>query len=342
MSLALIGITVLWTFLFGYMIVASIDFGAGFLHVYSELSGNRQVIRGVVERYLSPVWEVTNVFLVFFFVGIVGFFPKTAYYYGSALLIPASISIILLAIRGSYYAFHAYGGGNRYYTLLYGLTGLFIPASLSIVFPISEGGFMAVKDDGADLLYGELLRSPYALSVVLLAITSILFISATFLTFYAKAADDKKAEQLLRRYALRWSLPTLLAALVTSYSLRLHNPEHFRRMTDSWWLFALSLLCFAGAVMLLYRRERYGLAFFLVVLQFGLAFFGYGFSHYPYLLYPYLTIDDGFTNQAMAKALMISFVLGLFALIPALYLLLRLFLFDPEYVKGKKKGGHGS
>ena len=40
----------------------------------------------MIQRYLSPVWEVTNVFLVFFFVGIVGFFPKTAYYYGTTLL----------------------------------------------------------------------------------------------------------------------------------------------------------------------------------------------------------------------------------------------------------------
>jgi cytochrome d ubiquinol oxidase subunit II len=44
---------------------------------------------------LSPVWGVTNVFLVFF-VGIVGFFPDTAYYYGTAMLIPGSIALILL------------------------------------------------------------------------------------------------------------------------------------------------------------------------------------------------------------------------------------------------------
>lgn len=31
MSLEVLGISVLWLFLFGYVIVASIDFGAGFL-----------------------------------------------------------------------------------------------------------------------------------------------------------------------------------------------------------------------------------------------------------------------------------------------------------------------
>src|SRR6185437_13116280 len=109
MNLEIIGILVLWTFLFGYVIVAAIDFGAGFFNAYSAFVGKKHILTKIIQRYLSPVWEVTNVFLVFFFVGIIGFFPKTAYYYGTTLLVPASIAIILLAIRGSYYAFETYG-----------------------------------------------------------------------------------------------------------------------------------------------------------------------------------------------------------------------------------------
>lgn len=79
-------------------------------------------------------------FLVFFFVGIVGFFPKTAFYYGTVLLVPVSIAIILLAIRGSYYAFESYGSrGHKGYAFAYGVSGLLIPSSLSVVLTISEG-----------------------------------------------------------------------------------------------------------------------------------------------------------------------------------------------------------
>ena len=131
MTLQIIGISVLWLFLFGYVIVASIDFGAGFFNAYSRLRGKQHILTRIIQRYLSPVWEVTNVFLVFFFVGIVGFFPETAYYYGTILLVPASIAVVLLAIRGSYYAFTTYGGlKHKRYTYLYGFSGLFIPASL--------------------------------------------------------------------------------------------------------------------------------------------------------------------------------------------------------------------
>lgn len=101
MSLEILGIFVLWIFLFGYVIVASIDFGAGFFNAYSLLTGKNNILSKIIKRYLSPVWEITNVFLVFFFVGIVGFFPQTAYYYGTILLVPVSIALILLAIRGA-------------------------------------------------------------------------------------------------------------------------------------------------------------------------------------------------------------------------------------------------
>ena len=78
-----IGITVLWTFLFFYIIVASIDFGAGFLTLHTKLTGEEKKINHLIERYLNPVWEVTNVFFVFFFVGFVGFFPDSALYLGT-------------------------------------------------------------------------------------------------------------------------------------------------------------------------------------------------------------------------------------------------------------------
>lgn len=65
MSFEIAGIAILWTFLFGYLIVASIDFGAGFFSFYSILTGHENKIHNIIQRYLSPVWEVTNVFLIF-------------------------------------------------------------------------------------------------------------------------------------------------------------------------------------------------------------------------------------------------------------------------------------
>ncbi|GGK04126.1 cytochrome D ubiquinol oxidase subunit II [Lentibacillus kapialis] len=337
MSYEIIGISVLWIFLYGYLIVASIDFGAGFFAFYAKITKQDHVVNQLIARYLSPVWEVTNVFFVFFFVGIVGFFPESAYYYGSALLVPGSIAIILLAIRGSFYAFENYGSKqSTVYTFLYGATGLLIPASLSVALTMSEGGFITEENGVVSLQYLKLFTSPLSWSIVALAIVSVLFISATFLSFYAARAQDEPALKLVRHFALFWSTPSIIAALTTFIFLSQHNPGHYENMLDLWWMLGLSVGFFMIASWLLYMGKYYGIAFVSIMLQYFFAFFGYGIGHYPYILDPLISIHEGATHESMGIALIIAFIGGLLLLVPSLILLMKLFLFNADYVKGKK------
>jgi cytochrome bd ubiquinol oxidase subunit II len=337
MTLEMIGIMVLWTFLYGYIIVASIDFGAGFYSYYSYLTKTEHVVSKIIDRYLSPVWEVTNVFLVFFVVGVVGFFPDTAYYYGTALLIPGGIALILLTIRGSFYAFANYGGrDSRIFLFLYGITGLLIPAALSTGLTISEGGFITETAAGIQFLPQKLFQSPYSWTVVFLAIVSVLYISSSFLTFYAKKARDLPAMEQLRKYSLFWSGPTILASILVFWGLSHQNPLHFTKAWDIRWAFVCSLICFIISVILVWKRKALGISFIFVMFQYAFAFFAYGFSHLPYLLYPYITIQSGLTNSAMGWALVIAFIAGLVLLIPSLALLMWLFLFNAKYVRNEK------
>ena len=338
MVFAYIGITVLWIFLFCYIIVASIDFGASFFTLHAKITKQDKKINHLIARYLNPVWEVTNVFFVFFFVGMVGFFPDTAKYFGTVLLLPASIALILLSIRGGFYAFENYGPDTKLpWLVLYGLAGLFIPAALATTLTISEGGYITGSSNHLDLNWFELLLSPYSWSVVFLAIISVLYISSGFLTYYASKANDKPAYGLLRYWFLFWGPPMIAISLFVFLSLRLQNETHFyTAVFDYWWMFALSFLCFAGTMLLTLMKKWHGFAFVLVILQMAFAFFGYGVSKLPYILYPYIRIDEHVVNSGMAIALIIAFILGLLLLIPSLILLLRLFVFDKKYVEGKK------
>ena len=337
MNLEILGVSVLWIFLFGYVIVASIDFGAGFFNAYSLITGKNHILSKVIKRYLSPVWEITNVFLVFFFVGIVGFFPQTAYYYGTILLMPASIALILLAIRGSYYAFESYSSlrGHKGYAFAYGIAGLFIPAAFSVILTISEGGFVTMEEAGPKLDYQALFTSTLSWSIVVLSITAVLYISAVFLTWYAKKAGDSSASDLMRKYALIWGIPLIVSAFGIIIELRTAEHWHYEQMLDLSWLFILSGILFLATYWLLWGKAKYGLAVILLILQFAAAFFAYGISHYPYLLYPYLTINDSFTSQSMAIALVVAFIAGLCLLIPSLYLVFKLFIFNKGYVSGE-------
>ncbi|MDF0141184.1 cytochrome d ubiquinol oxidase subunit II [Staphylococcus pseudintermedius] len=334
-----IGITVLWIFLFGYIIVASIDFGAGFFSLHAKLFGQSHEINDLIQRYLNPVWEVTNVFFVFFFVGIVGFFPDTAYYYGTVLLIPGSIALILLSIRGAFYAFENYGQDSKLsWLMLYAVSGLLIPASLSTALTISEGGYITESSSGnVDLNWTELLLSPFGWAVVLLAIVSVLYISSGFLTFYAHRAKDTSAYQLMRKWFLMWGAPMIMMSLFVFLSLRIQNEAHFMSTVfDYGWLFIISFIAFAIAGVLTLLKKAHGIAFIFVIIQMGTAFFGYGLSKLPYILYPYVHIDDAVTNDSMALVLTIAFIGGLLLLLPSLFFILKLFVFDKDYVRGKK------
>ncbi|HDT8463102.1 TPA: cytochrome d ubiquinol oxidase subunit II [Staphylococcus pseudintermedius] len=334
-----IGITVLWIFLFGYIIVASIDFGAGFFSLHAKLFGQSHEINDLIQRYLNPVWEVTNVFFVFFFVGIVGFFPDTAYYYGTVLLIPGSIALILLSIRGAFYAFENYGQDSKLsWLMLYAVSGLLIPASLSTALTISEGGYITESFSGnVDLNWTELLLSPFGWAVVLLAIVSVLYISSGFLTFYAHRAKDTSAYQLMRKWFLMWGAPMIMMSLFVFLSLRIQNEAHFMSAVfDYGWLFIISFIAFAIAGVLTLLKKAHGIAFIFVIIQMGTAFFGYGLSKLPYILYPYVHIDDAVTNDSMALVLTIAFIGGLLLLLPSLFFILKLFVFDKDYVRGKK------
>lgn len=334
-----IGITVLWTFLYGYIIVGAVDFGAGFFMLYAKIIKKDHIINELISRYLNPVWEVTNVFLVFFFVGIVGFFPDTAYYFGTTLLIPASIALILLTIRGAFYAFETYGKDTKFqWVFLYGMTGLLIPASFSTVLTISEGGFIEKTKNGVSLDYFELLMSPYAWAVVFLSIISVLYISSAFLTYYAHKAGDHPAYELLRTWFMIWAGPMIVICQFVFLSLRQHNAEHFNiAVTHYWWLFGLSIIFFLIGFVLIWQRRHHGIAFIAIMIQFALAFYGYGISKMPYILYPYIDLNHAVVNDSMALALVIVFIAGLLLLVPSLVLLLRLFIFDADYVSGKRR-----
>lgn len=70
---SLLAITVIWGFIFIYAVMGTMDFGAGF---WSMIYINRTKTNAtdVANRYLSPTWEVTNVFIVAIVVALFSFF----------------------------------------------------------------------------------------------------------------------------------------------------------------------------------------------------------------------------------------------------------------------------
>lgn len=316
MNFELLTITVLWSFLYVYVIIASIEFGVGFFTYYGRFKGKQVGIPKSTGHYDPRLWHITIIFFIFFVAGLIGFFPDTFNYFGRALVLPGLVVLLLVVIRSI--AHFLYKKGNKTswsFLFVYVSTGILIPASLSIGLTISEGGFIKKEGERVFLLVKKLFLSPYSWSVVFLAIVSVLFISAVFLLYYKEKSNDREASMTVRGYALFWSVPTIIAVALATISLRGHNLRHFQNALEIWWLFALSLISFMAALYLIIRNKKHGLAFIFVLLQFLFAFYGYGISHLPFILDPFITLDS-FNGSHLWLTLGCLLVIGLLLLTP--------------------------
>ncbi|EIT84422.1 cytochrome d ubiquinol oxidase subunit II [Fictibacillus macauensis ZFHKF-1] len=332
-------ILIIWTFIFIYSIFGSIDFGSGFWAlIYND---HRTLAGKMANRFLSPTWEITNVFLVLLVVAFVGFFPKGAFTLGTILLIPVSLILFFLAIRSAFMVFsYSVQGYRKLMFLISGVSGLLIPALLITVLPISQGGFIELVDGKETLLLGKLLASPSLYLYILFGLTSELFLSSLFLGDYSYASKQEGAYRLYRGNALLLGPSTLLAAVLTLLVSQQEASWLIKHLYEQKLWFSLSLASFIiGYVALLLPRKKNTvrgfprLALLAVIAQYGFASYGYGMAHLPYIVYPRLTIFDAFTATETFYSLLIMYGIGLAILTPGFYIFWRLFLKDRRYLQ---------
>ncbi|ARI78996.1 cytochrome d ubiquinol oxidase subunit II [Halobacillus mangrovi] len=339
MEAAALAITILWSLLFVYAILGSLDFGAGFWGmIYGK--NNQTSASQIANRFLSPTWEITNVFLVIFVVSVVSFFPFATTLLSSILLVPVALGLLLLTIRTTFMVFEHHA--QRFRELLRvtsGFTGLLIPALLVSILPITLGGFVEFENEYPRLHYGELLTHPTLYMHIAFGLTTELFISAVFLMDYAKEADDWSAYYTFRKHAI-WLGPVSIAvAVLTIGTFPAEAAWIVENIEANWLWFGLSIVFFLIGYGFLFIKRTDGtrgwarLAVISIILQYGIAIYAYGSAHLPYLVYPVLTVEEGFADPSMFYNMLIIYSIGFGILIPAFILFWRLFLKDRRYLK---------
>jgi cytochrome d ubiquinol oxidase subunit II len=319
----------LWALVSVYALAGSVDFGATFWRMAFRATGHRAA-EEVAERYVSPLWEVTNVFLVLIAVALVGFFPEAAYALGTVLLVPVSLALGLLAVRGAALGF-AYAGGSLGRVLPYvaGVTAILLPAVLVLVLPASAGGLvpaMAARP-GAEL--AVLFAYPPTYAYLAFGLAAALFVSAAFLADYAATLRMPEAARAYRRQAL-WAGPVAMTAGLVALFVLPAEPWLAVRLLRAWPYFLASLLAFWVAMALLATGARPRAAVVAVGAQMVLAEIGYGLAHAPYVLYPEAPTAVAFNGSVMFRALLWVTLGGLALLVPAFVWLWRLFVADPR------------
>ncbi|WP_438445807.1 cytochrome d ubiquinol oxidase subunit II [Gorillibacterium sp. sgz5001074] len=332
-------ITILWVFLFVYSIVGSVDFGAGFwAMVYGE---RKDTTAGVLaNRFLSPTWKVTNVFLVLLVVALVGFFPKATWVLGAILLVPVSLVLFLLTVRSTFmiYAYSASKYG-RLLTIVSGITGLLIPGLLVVVLPITLGGFVDQINGYPVLHLGRLFSTPTTYAHLFFGLATELFLSALLLADYSVEAEDRSAYAVYRRAAVTLGPTAICAAVLTTFTMAPEAQWIVRGIREQAVWFGLSLAAFAVGYSALWwkgqdgRQGRPRVSVLCIVVQYALASFAYGSAHMPYIVYPDFTVYEGFTNPAMFRSLAAGYAVGIAFLVPLFVWFWRLFMKDKRYLK---------
>ncbi|TCS81075.1 cytochrome d ubiquinol oxidase subunit II [Tepidibacillus fermentans] len=340
MSETQFSIALLWLFIFIYSIAGSLDFGTGF---WSMVYSNRKDTKAgdIANKYLSPAWEITNVLLVMFVVALVSFFPNATFTLGTALMVPANLILVLLSIRTAFMVF-AYSA-KEYKTILNrvsGVTGILVPALLVVVLPITHGGFIQDVNGVLQLPLSKVFTSPTVYAFIGMAISMTLYLSALLLADYASITGDRSALDIYRKHSM-WIGPfTILLGFLIILAIKNEANWLYVNLRNYLLWIILSVLSFFVGYWSLWRtqndtnEESRGprIALISVIVQLFFASYAYGKAHLPYLVYP-TTIQESITNSAMYRALVVSYIVGTFLMLPAFIWHWRLFIRNREYVK---------
>jgi cytochrome bd ubiquinol oxidase subunit II len=340
MTEALLAISVLWGFIFIYAVMATMDFGAGF---WSMVYINREKTNAttIANRYLSPTWEVTNVFIVAIVVALFSFFPGATFTLGTVLLIPGSIILLLLSIRSAFLVFsHIAKDYEKALTYISGISGLLIPAFLICVLPITQGNYIDNIEGTDRLNLVTLFTSPNVYAFIGFAVSSTLFLSSLLLADYSKVSDEFEAYKVYRRDAIILGPIALLMAFFIMLTMRSEAPWLYDNMMElKGWLIASALtFVVTGIALFIPSRKTIGMprvAVVATVLQYFLASYAYGKAHLPYVVFPNVTIESGFTHPATFRALFISYIVGFVILFPGFVYFWKLFMKDRNYLRKK-------
>lgn len=340
MNEALLAISLLWGFIFIYAIMATMDFGAGFWSMV-YIHQNKTNATNIANRFLSPTWEVTNVFIVMVVVSFFALFPGATYTLGTVLLIPGSIILLLLSVRSAFLVFsHIAKRYERVLTYISGITGFLIPAFLICVLPISQGNFIDLINGTERLNLLKVFTSPNVYSFIGLAISSTLFLSSLLLADYSKASNDLNAYKIYRRDALIVGPIVLLTAFLILFTIRSEAPWLYANIwkLKTWLIGSVLMFLLAGVALFLPTKKTIGmprLAVVATVLQYFLASYAYGRAHLPYVIFPNVTIESAFTHPNTFRALFFSYIVGFVILFPGFVYFWKLFMQDRNYLKKK-------
>jgi cytochrome d ubiquinol oxidase subunit II len=326
MTIADVLIAVFWAGLTAYAVLGGADFGAGVLYLLAPggLAGRRR--RLAITAAMGPVWEANHVWLIFVLTGLLTAFPAAFAALGSALLVPATLALLGIVVRGATLTFAAAltaaDRARRPLQVAFGLASAATPLVLGAIAGglarqrlVVEGG--AVRTGGGLALW----VGPFQLAVGLLAAAACTALAASFLTVDAGRAGEAALAHAFRRLAVRATATTACLAVVALALAAALAPPLFRGLTGRGLPAVLAGLVALVTALAALHGGRDRLARTAVATATAALVWGWGLAQFPRLVGPHITVATAAAPPAELHAIAIALAAGATLLLPALWLL---------------------
>jgi cytochrome d ubiquinol oxidase subunit II len=147
------------------------------------------------------------------------------------------------------------------------------------------------------------------------------YLASVYLVWEARRADDAQLVEYFRRRAVVSAVVAAVLAVIGLLVVRSEAPHVFEGLTSrALPLLILSVVCGAGALVLLVRQAARG-ARVLAVLAVAGIIGGWGVAQWPYILPETLTFSDAAAPEGTLTALLVATGLALVIVVPGFVLL---------------------
>jgi cytochrome bd ubiquinol oxidase subunit II len=316
---------VLWVGVTLYAVFGGADFGAGFWALVAGGDERGRRARRLIDWAIGPVWEANHVWLIFMLVTLWTAFSEAFASVMSTLFIPLSLAALGIVLRGAGFAFlrvAARSSARRFAEWSFAVSSVVTPFFMGTVVGAVASGRVPIGNAEGDAVTSWL--NPLSLVLGALFVATGAYLAAVFLVSDARRFGDP---DLVGYFAMRARAAAVVAgALAVAGIFALRSDARFvydGLTSEALPLVLVSLLCGAGALVLLWRGAPRGIRP-LAVAAVVAVIWGWGVAQYPYLLPQTLTIDEGAGASETLTAVLVVFGMAVVIVLPALALLFSL------------------
>jgi cytochrome bd ubiquinol oxidase subunit II len=305
-----------------YAVFGGADFGAGFWDLVAGGAKRGERPRAMVDHSIGPVWEANHVWLIFCLVVLWTAFSETFASIMLTLFVPLTLAALGIVLRGSSFAFRKAvfrTRDRRNFGAAFALSSVLVPFCMGAVAGAIASGRVPAGGIAGDPWDSWL--NPTSILGGVLAVTTVAYLAAVYLTLDARRIDDAEMVAYFRIRAIYAAIAAGAVAIAGIFILHADSRYLFDELTSRALPFVIiSGICGVGSLVLLVRHA-YRPARVLAIGAVATVVIAWGVAQWPYLLPQSLKVSQGAAPDGTLQAVLVVFVAAAIIILPSLALL---------------------